>query len=161
MERRNFFKKLGIGIGGLIIAPKLLAESVKEDVVINEITKIPEFVKDKILMHQLNKESYINEFKVFKAIIKDKHFFTFKEKHNIRIGDKIFVSLGGMLESVYRVTDSTDLTIKAFPVKKNFMLNGGVEVIIIGRPFRFYPTKNENYDGLKQNDYLIDEISRI
>ena len=31
MKRRNFFKNLGIGIGALVVAPKVLAEVVKEE----------------------------------------------------------------------------------------------------------------------------------
>ena len=31
MKRRNFFKNLGIGIGALVVAPKVLAEVVNEE----------------------------------------------------------------------------------------------------------------------------------
>ncbi len=43
MKRRNFFKKLGIGVTALVVAPKILVEVIGEEEVIqiNEITEIP------------------------------------------------------------------------------------------------------------------------
>ncbi len=130
MKRRNFFKKLGIGIGGLIIAPKLLAESVKE-VHVNKITKIPESVKDRI--NELNGNTWVK----------------YADTPNTGMSDnpkgKVYVGFAFNQKTKIQSDNYLDYT---------WLKNSD-----LGSEVNYYPTKKESYDGIPVDQHFIhDEI---
>jgi hypothetical protein len=123
MKRRGFLKNLGIGVGTMMVAPKIIANVVPEESNIKDIEVVDEVYIESIVA------------KYQTANISKKYNFTFKEKHNNRLNDIIFVK-GGRLESCYIVCIvKNDFKLWAVPTNKEFMLDGEVDVVTTGRNF--------------------------
>ena len=96
MKRRNFFKKFGIGVTALVVAPKILAEVIKEDIydgrkvdwtLVDEIGKFPRIAEMNRGRLKPNEYYLKGESGPFGII-------SFKTRHHLRANDVILVYMG-------------------------------------------------------------------
>lgn len=97
MKRRNFFKKLGIGVTALVVAPKILAEVIKDDIYDDNTEWMPD--GSHVTLEKVGEDDWRvlekhpltpNEC-YLKGVINKDGVISFEAKHYFKINDVIML----------------------------------------------------------------------